>query len=178
MPTTLFHDRDLEFLLYELLHTELAAGRQAYVIYPLVEESEKVDLRAKKITGKEAEAALGKAWDEGRPDPIAAFDRLGRAYLDFAKREPAFYSAMFEAGVPPESSPELRAAGDRAFAVLRNASEILVARIPAHLPARHHAVPLVCVGADAVRARLIELENGERNRPVRSTMSVSAPAIT
>jgi AcrR family transcriptional regulator len=77
------------------------------------------------------EAALGKAWDEGRPDPIAAFDRLGRAYLDFAKREPAFYSAMFEAGVPPESSPELRAAGDRAFAVLRNASEILVARIPA-----------------------------------------------
>src|SRR5262245_26977475 len=76
------------------------------------------------------EAALVKAWDEGRPDPIAAFDRLGRAYLDFAKREPAFYSAMFEAGVPPESSPELRAAGDRAFGVLRNASEILVAQIP------------------------------------------------
>jgi AcrR family transcriptional regulator len=77
------------------------------------------------------EAALVKAWDEGRPDAIAAFDRLGRAYLDFAKREPAFYSAMFEAGVPLESSPELRAAGDRAFAVLRNASEILVAKIPA-----------------------------------------------
>jgi AcrR family transcriptional regulator len=76
------------------------------------------------------EAALTRAWDEGRPDPITAFDRLGRAYLDFAKREPAFYSAMFEAGVPPESSPELRAAGDRAFAVLRNASEVLVAKIP------------------------------------------------
>jgi ATP-dependent DNA helicase RecG len=31
---------------YALAHRELAAGRQAYVIYPLVEESDKVDLRA------------------------------------------------------------------------------------------------------------------------------------
>lgn len=77
------------------------------------------------------EGVLAKAWDEGRPDPLAAFDRMGRAYLDFAKKEPAFYSAMFEAGVPPESSPDLRASGDRAFAVLRNAAEILVAKIPA-----------------------------------------------
>lgn len=77
------------------------------------------------------EGVLAKAWDEGRPDPLTAFDRMGRAYLDFAKREPAFYSAMFEAGISPESSPELRAAGDRAFAVLRNAAEILVAKIPA-----------------------------------------------
>jgi ATP-dependent DNA helicase RecG len=31
---------------YALLREELAAGRQAYVVYPLVEESEKVDLKA------------------------------------------------------------------------------------------------------------------------------------
>jgi len=31
---------------YALAHRELEAGRQAYVIYPLVEESDKVDLRA------------------------------------------------------------------------------------------------------------------------------------
>jgi ATP-dependent DNA helicase RecG len=31
---------------YQLVHRDLEAGRQAYVIYPLVEESEKVDLRA------------------------------------------------------------------------------------------------------------------------------------
>ncbi len=31
---------------YEALGRELAAGRQAYVVYPLIEESEKVDLRA------------------------------------------------------------------------------------------------------------------------------------
>ena len=31
---------------YRLVRRELEAGRQAYVIYPLVEDSEKVDLRA------------------------------------------------------------------------------------------------------------------------------------
>lgn len=77
------------------------------------------------------EAALAKAWDDGRPDPATAFDRLGKAYLAFARSEPAYYSAMFEAGVPLETSPELRAAGDRAFGVLRNATEKLVATMPA-----------------------------------------------
>ena len=76
------------------------------------------------------EAVLARAWDEGRPDPLTAFDRMGRAYLDFAKREPAFYSAMFEAGISLDATPELRQASDRSFAVLRGASEILVARIP------------------------------------------------
>ena len=76
-------------------------------------------------------AALKRAWDEGRPDVLMAFDRVGKAYLQFAKSEPAFYSAMFEAGVAADSDPDLRDAGDRAFAVLRNASEKLVALAPA-----------------------------------------------
>ena len=37
---------------------------------------------------------------------------------------------MFEAGVPPDSSPELRAAGDRAFTVVRSACEALSALLP------------------------------------------------
>jgi hypothetical protein len=44
------------------------------------------------------EAALKRVWDSGRPDAFTALDRLGKAYLDFARGEPAFYSAMFEAG--------------------------------------------------------------------------------
>jgi len=76
-------------------------------------------------------AALTKAWDEGRPDTLAAFERLGRAYLGFARAEPSYYSAMFEAGVSPDSDPELRAAGDNAFNVLRAAAEKLVALVPA-----------------------------------------------
>jgi AcrR family transcriptional regulator len=73
---------------------------------------------------------LEKAWDEGRPDPQTAFERVGRAYLAFARREPAFYSAMFESGLPISDSPELREVGERAYAVLRRASEALVAMLP------------------------------------------------
>ena len=55
------------------------------------------------------QAALRKSWDDGRPDPFTAFDRLGKAYLAFARTEPAYYSAMFEAGIPHDANPELRA---------------------------------------------------------------------
>jgi len=75
--------------------------------------------------------ALDKAWNEGKPDALAGFDRLGKAYLDFAKREPAYYSAMFEAGVALDSDPHLREASERAFGVLRGAAERLVALMPA-----------------------------------------------
>ena len=77
------------------------------------------------------EVVLARAWDGGRPDAFTAFNRLGKAYLHFAKNEPAYYSAMFEAGIPPEANPELQDAGERAFAVLRTATERLVATIPA-----------------------------------------------
>jgi AcrR family transcriptional regulator len=76
------------------------------------------------------EAALAKAWNGGRPDPSTAFENVGRAYLAFAREEPAYYSAMFESGVPLGNNPDLVEAGDRAFGVLRQATEVLLARIP------------------------------------------------
>jgi AcrR family transcriptional regulator len=76
------------------------------------------------------EVVLKRAWDDGRPDALAALDRLGKAYLEFARTEPAYYSAMFEAGIPLATSPELREVGDRAFAVLRGAAEKLCAEMP------------------------------------------------
>jgi AcrR family transcriptional regulator len=79
------------------------------------------------------EAALTKAWDDGRPDVFTAFENLGKAYLDFAHGEPAYYSAMFESGIPQGTSPALREAGERAFAVLRRAAEQLIALMPAPL---------------------------------------------
>jgi AcrR family transcriptional regulator len=79
---------------------------------------------------KEFAAVLAKAWDEGKPEVMAAFDRLGKAYLAFAKREPAYYSAMFEAGVPLDSDRELREMSENAFAVLRAAAEKLVVLMP------------------------------------------------
>jgi AcrR family transcriptional regulator len=87
---------------------------------------------------RQFEETLARAWDEGRPDVFFALDRLGRAYLDFARSEPAYYSAMFEAGIPLANNPELRDAGDRAFAVLRAAAEKLCAQVP--VPARPPAL--------------------------------------
>ena len=75
--------------------------------------------------------ALDKAWNGGKPSARVAFDRVGQAYLDFARKEPAYFSAMFEAGLPVADYPELRAEGDRAFSVLRDACEALIATLPA-----------------------------------------------
>jgi AcrR family transcriptional regulator len=77
------------------------------------------------------EATLKRAWDGGRPDAFTALDRLGKAYLEFARTQPAFYSAMFEAGVPVAANASLREAGERAFAVLRGAADQLCGAMPA-----------------------------------------------
>jgi AcrR family transcriptional regulator len=76
-------------------------------------------------------AALAVAWDGGRPEPRAAFDRVGRAYLEFARTAPAYFSAMFESGLALADYPEVRAEGDKAFAVLREACEAIIATLPA-----------------------------------------------
>jgi AcrR family transcriptional regulator len=77
------------------------------------------------------DAALARAWDGGRPDTFTALDRLGKAYLEFARAQPAFYSAMFEGGVPIGANPALRTASERAFAVLRSAADAICAAMPA-----------------------------------------------
>jgi AcrR family transcriptional regulator len=111
------------------------------------------------------EAALVAAWKDGMPDTFAAFERLGRAYLEFARSEPAYYSAMFEAGIPIEVSQELRDAGERAFAVLRAAAERLVAQVPAarrppafmvalHVWSLAHGIASLFGRGDAGRRRL------------------------
>ena len=75
-------------------------------------------------------AALTAAWNNGHPDPLRAFEAIGRAYLAFARNEPAHYAAMFEARLLFDDHPPLLAAGDRAFAVLRDAADRLAASLP------------------------------------------------
>src|SRR3981189_25988 len=55
-------------------------------------------------------APLDRPWNDGGPDPFAAFESVGRAYLAFARDEPAYYSAMFEAGTSLGGNPGPRAA--------------------------------------------------------------------
>jgi AcrR family transcriptional regulator len=111
------------------------------------------------------EGRLNRAWNEGTPDPLTAFENVGRAYLAFAREEPAFYSAMFEAGLPVDGDPELREAADRAFAVLRRAADTFCARLPSdrrppalmmslHLWALAHGIASLFARADRGRRKL------------------------
>jgi AcrR family transcriptional regulator len=80
------------------------------------------------------EKRLTAAWDDGRPDTFAAFSRVGKAYLAFAREHQAYYSAMFESGVPLQDNPALMIASERAFAIIRAAAERLVALAPPNVP--------------------------------------------
>ena len=111
------------------------------------------------------EERLDHAWNGGRPDPFVAFENVGRAYLAFAREEPAFYSAMFEAGLPLDGDPGLREAADRAFAVLRRAADTFCARLPndrrppalmmsLHLWALAHGIASLFARGDGGRRRL------------------------
>jgi len=111
------------------------------------------------------EGELSDAWNAGEPDPMTAFGRVGRAYLAFARDEPAYYAAMFEARLPPDSTRELTRASERAFAVLRQAAETLCARLPKeerppslmvslHVWALCHGIASLFARGDAARRKL------------------------
>ena len=73
---------------------------------------------------------LEAAWSEGKPHPASAFHALGRAYLAFARDEPALFAAMFESGLVLSNYPELAAAADKSFGILRGACERLSETVP------------------------------------------------
>ena len=75
-------------------------------------------------------ADLTVAWNDGRPLLARAFEAVGRAYLAFARGQPAYYAAMFEARIDFTVHPGLSAAADRAFGVLREAADRLTAALP------------------------------------------------
>jgi len=74
---------------------------------------------------------LEHAYNGGKPTPLAAFSKVGRAYLAFAKRYPGYYIAMFESGVSLTGSTELAHASERAMGVMTQAAEALMAHLPA-----------------------------------------------
>lgn len=111
------------------------------------------------------EAMLVLAWNDGRPDAVTAFGHIGKAYLAFARTEPAYYSAMFESGVPVDAHPDLQEAGDRAFAILKTAAEAVCRRLPAgrgppplmvalHLWSLAHGIAALFARGDAARRKL------------------------
>jgi AcrR family transcriptional regulator len=117
------------------------------------------------------EADLVRAWNEGSPDPATALENVGRAYLKFAGSEPAYYSAMFEAAIPLDRNLALRDAGERAFGILRVASEKIIAGMPqssrppalmmaSHIWALSHGVASLFGRGDSAR-RLLPMQPEE-----------------
>jgi AcrR family transcriptional regulator len=110
-------------------------------------------------------AALAQAWNDGRPDPLQAFEAVGQAYLAFARREPALYAAMFETHLAYDGFPALQAAADRAFATLREAAERIVGTLPEakrppalmmalHMWSLAHGIASLFCGPDGGRRKL------------------------
>ncbi len=88
---------------------------------------------------------------------LGAIERIGRAYLAFARREPAAYAAMFEPGFPLEDNAALLAASETAFGVMRQAALDFASALPQnirppplmvalHLWAMAHGVASLFVG--------------------------------
>ena len=75
-------------------------------------------------------ARLGDAWNNGTPDAITAFRRMGDVYLDFARYERASYIAMFEAGLKGDEAAGLKNAADHAFSILTKAASALGGTLP------------------------------------------------
>lgn len=108
-------------------------------------------------------ARLRAAWDGGCPDPDAAFARMGRAYLDFARQEPGYYRGMFtraqfartpeqleaqgRAGPPAASAQSFAALNEAAGAVLgARRSDGDAARLALEVWALSHGVATLMLG--------------------------------
>jgi AcrR family transcriptional regulator len=102
---------------------------------------------------------LEAAWNRGRPNPLAAIEAVGRAYLAFAREERPLFVAMFQPGLPED--PALTAAGDRAFAALLAACNGLAAPLP---PGRRPPVPMMAYHIWALSHGIAELFADSRRR--------------
>jgi len=70
--------------IYEFLHSEAVAGRQAYVVYPVIEESERADLKAATTMAQRLKKTfpdLGVGLVHGRM-PVDERDAVMRAFRD------------------------------------------------------------------------------------------------
>ena len=75
-------------------------------------------------------ARLDLAWNNGVPTPLSAFENLGRAYLAFAREEPASYAVMFESELAGNGEAAQSPAAERAFDVLSRAAAALCRALP------------------------------------------------
>lgn len=102
---------------------------------------------------------LERAYETGGPSPLRAFEAVGAAYLDFARRERAWFVAMFQSGSDP--APEVTEASERAFTVLRRACEGLARHLP---PERRPPIHMMSYHVWAMSHGIAELFNDPERR--------------
>lgn len=73
---------------------------------------------------------LESAWGDPGLTPLQALDAQGRAYLTFAREEPAAFQTMFGGALDVAADPTLARAADRAFAALGRAVAAVFAGLP------------------------------------------------
>ncbi len=73
---------------------------------------------------------MEKAFDQGNPSALLAFEATGRAYLSFARENPGHYIAMFESGISIQRSQSLYDVAQRALQVMEDAAVQLSQHIP------------------------------------------------
>lgn len=111
---------------------------------------------------------LEKARLAGKEGPVRALMNIGDAYLDFARRAPAHYAAMFESGIAQGATPELARESARAFNVLRETASDIHAILP---PDRRAPALMIALHiwslTHGVASLFLRGDNARRNLPVR-----------
>ena len=111
---------------------------------------------------------LEKAHKATPANPVKSLMAIGEAYLDFARRAPAHYAAMFEAGIAHGSTPDLARESARAFNVLRDAAADIHAILPADRRAPALMIALhIWSMIHGIASLFLRGDNARRNLPVR-----------
>jgi AcrR family transcriptional regulator len=80
---------------------------------------------------REGFEAFGKAMEKAsRSAKSGVLTAMGKTYLEFARNNPAYYSAMFESGLNFSDYPDLRRAADATLHGLRTAIESMIETMP------------------------------------------------
>jgi len=107
-----------------------AAGVSAAAPYRHFRDRDALMADVAQLGFEQLEGDLALAAAKGDQAPAACIERIVRAYLSFARREPAQFSAMFESGQVFTEHSTVSLAADRAFDVLLETCKALVASQP------------------------------------------------
>lgn len=111
---------------------------------------------------------LEKARANSTGGPMKTLMAIGEAYLDFVRRAPSHYAAMFETGLAHGSTPLLARESDRAFNVLRETAGEMHAILPADRRAPALMIALhVWSMTHGIASLFLRGDNARRNLPVR-----------